>query len=128
MRAIAPVPAQARAENGRATIPTVTVLPRPWPPAQNWQNGSKCWPARSPGKTTDPVVLECSHSIAHAELDLARIRRVKVALIERMLAFGEFDDPLVRMSARQTKKGLNKFVPTGMIPEPVEGALLDASN
>ena len=75
------------------------------------------------GNTTDPVVLECAHSIAHAELDLARIRRVKVALIERMLAFGEFDDPLVKISARQTKKGLNKFVLTGMIPEPVEGAL-----
>ena len=76
------------------------------------------------GNTTDPVVLECAHSIAHAELDLARIRRVKVALIERMLAFGEFDEPLVKISAHQTKKGLNKFVLTGMISEPVEGALL----
>ena len=40
------------------------------------------------GNTTDPVILECARTVAQAELDLARIRRVKVALIERMLAFG----------------------------------------
>ena len=39
-----------------------------------------------------------------------------------MLAFGEFEDPIFLISRRQNKKGLNKFVLTGVIPEPVEGA------
>ena len=36
------------------------------------------------------LTLEYARDAAQAELDLAQIRRVKVALIERMSAFGEF--------------------------------------
>jgi hypothetical protein len=43
------------------------------------------------GDTEDTIVLERARAIAQAELDLARVRRVKVALIERASAFGELD-------------------------------------
>ena len=43
------------------------------------------------GNTTDVVILECARDAAHAEFDLAQIRRVKIALIERMSAFGELE-------------------------------------
>ena len=43
------------------------------------------------GATTDIVTLECARTIAQAEFDLAQIRRAKVALISRLMAFGELD-------------------------------------
>jgi hypothetical protein len=41
------------------------------------------------GDTEDAMLLERARAIAQAELDLARVRRVKVALIERASALGE---------------------------------------
>lgn len=43
------------------------------------------------GDKTDPVILKYAHAVAEAELDLAQVRRVKIATIDRALAFGEFD-------------------------------------
>src|SRR5262245_26858042 len=40
------------------------------------------------GNTKDPILLERARAVAEAELDLARVRRAKVALIERACAFG----------------------------------------
>jgi hypothetical protein len=45
------------------------------------------------GHTEDPILLERARALAQAELDLARLRRAKVALIERASAFGELDPP-----------------------------------
>ena len=45
------------------------------------------------GNTGDAISLECALQIAQAELELARVRRAKVALIERASAFGELDPP-----------------------------------
>jgi hypothetical protein len=45
------------------------------------------------GDTKDAVKLERARTIAQAELELARVRRVKVALIERACVFGELDPP-----------------------------------
>ena len=44
------------------------------------------------GDTDDAITLERAREIAQAELELARVRRAKVALIERASAFGELDD------------------------------------
>jgi hypothetical protein len=41
----------------------------------------------------DPILLERARAVAEAEFDLARVRRAKVALIERASAFGELDPP-----------------------------------
>jgi hypothetical protein len=45
------------------------------------------------GDAPGMVILECARDAAQAELDLAQIGRVKVALIERMSAFGELEAP-----------------------------------
>jgi hypothetical protein len=45
------------------------------------------------GDTEDRVTLELARDAAAAELELARVRRVKAALIDRMAAFGRFDVP-----------------------------------
>src|SRR5262249_18295955 len=45
------------------------------------------------GDTKDEIVLERARAVAQAELELARVRRAKVALIERASAFGELDRP-----------------------------------
>jgi hypothetical protein len=45
------------------------------------------------GDSEDAIMLERARAIAQAELDLARVRRAKLALIERASAFGELDPP-----------------------------------
>ena len=50
------------------------------------------------GDTKDAIMLERARAIAQAELDLAQVRRVKVALIERASAFGELDPPTLTVT------------------------------
>jgi hypothetical protein len=45
------------------------------------------------GDTEDAIILERARAAAEAEPDLARVRRAKVALIERVRAFGDLDPP-----------------------------------
>ena len=59
------------------------------------------------GNTDDAITLERAREIAQAELDLARVRRAKVALIERASAFGELDPP--RLTVTQMIRLLNAF-------------------
>jgi hypothetical protein len=73
--------------------------------------------------SADLLTLESARAAAQAELDLAQIRQVKVALIGRMLAFGEFEAPQLFKSVGQIKQFLNAFDRGGMsIPEPVDAA------
>jgi hypothetical protein len=58
------------------------------------------------GKGADANILALSRAAAHAEHDLAQIRRVKVALINRMLDFGEFEVPNPVGTCRQIKRAL----------------------
>jgi hypothetical protein len=59
------------------------------------------------GDTNDPITLERARAIAHAELDLARVRQAKVALIERASAFGALDPPRLLSSVTQITRLLN---------------------
>jgi hypothetical protein len=76
------------------------------------------------GDSKDAMVLERARAIAQAELDLARVRRVKVALIERASAFGELDPPQAFSSVTQIIRLLNAIdrgrVPS--FPEPVDSS------
>src|SRR5262245_36080473 len=45
------------------------------------------------GDSKEPIVLECARAVAQAELELVRVRRAKVAVIERVHAFGELNPP-----------------------------------
>ena len=75
------------------------------------------------GNVTDVIILGCARDVAQAELDLAQIRQVKVALIGRMLAFGEFQAPEVFNSVVQMKQILNALDQSrAIVPIPVEAA------
>src|SRR5215813_3920351 len=59
------------------------------------------------GNTDDAITLERARAIAQAELDLARVRRAKLALIERASAFGELDPP--QLTVAQLIRFANAF-------------------
>ena len=71
------------------------------------------------GDTEDTIVLERARAIAQAELDLARVRRAKVALIERVSAFGELDPP--QLTVTQMIQLLNAFERgRPIVPKPID--------
>jgi hypothetical protein len=71
------------------------------------------------GDSEDAILLERARAIAQAELDLARVRRAKVALIERASAFGELDPP--QLTVTQMIRLLNAFDRGRLIvPKPID--------
>jgi len=71
------------------------------------------------GDSKDAMVLERARAIAQAELDLARVRRAKVALIERASAFGELNPP--QLTVTQMIRLLNAFDRGRLIvPKPID--------
>jgi hypothetical protein len=71
----------------------------------------------------DAITLESARAAAQAEFDLAQIRQVKVALIERMVTFGEYEAPQLFKSVGQINAFLNAFDGGRMfIPEPADAA------
>jgi hypothetical protein len=62
---------------------------------------------RMAGKTKNAIILEHARDAAYAEIDLARVRRVKVALIERMSAFGSLETPRLFNSVREVSRFLD---------------------
>jgi len=73
------------------------------------------------GDTEDPILLERARAIAQAELELARVRRAKVALIERASAFGELDPPRPSSSVTRIIRLLNAFCP-GRVALPIDSS------
>jgi hypothetical protein len=72
------------------------------------------------GNTDDAITLERAREIAQAELDLARVRRAKVALIERACTFGELEPPQVPSSVTQIIRFVNALDRGRLIlPKPV---------
>jgi hypothetical protein len=65
------------------------------------------------GDTENPITLEHAWAAALAELERARARRTKVALIERARAFGDFDPPQLFSSVREAI-GFSKAVARDM--------------
>jgi hypothetical protein len=73
---------------------------------------------------TDFVTLDYARAAAEAEFGIARVRQAKVALIERMLAFGGWEQPQLFQSLGEIKaffKGLDRGKLD--IPTPVVDAL-----
>jgi hypothetical protein len=68
------------------------------------------------------VTLENARSAAEGEFGVARVRQAKVALIERMLAFGELDPPPLFGSGRQAVAFLTALWDRGEFkpPKPVD--------
>ena len=75
------------------------------------------------GDTEDPILLEHARTIAQSELDLARVRRAKVALIERACTFGELEPPQVLSSVTQIIRLVNALDRGRLIlPKPVDSS------
>src|SRR5215469_4442456 len=73
------------------------------------------------GNTDDAITLERARAIAQAELELARVRRAKVALIERASAFGELDPP--QLTVTQMIRLLNALDRGRLIiPKPIDAS------
>jgi hypothetical protein len=73
------------------------------------------------GDAEDANLLERARAIAQAELELARVRRVKVALIERASAFGELDPP--RLTVTQMIRLFNAFDRgRPIVPKPIDSS------
>jgi hypothetical protein len=72
------------------------------------------------GDSKDAIVLERARAIAQAELDLARVRRTKLALIERASAFGELDPP--QLTVTQMIRILNDRGDRLIIPKPIDAS------
>jgi hypothetical protein len=65
--------------------------------------------------------LEYARAFAQAELDLARVRRAKVALMERASAFGELDPP--QLTVTQMIRVFNAFERGRLIvPKPIDAS------
>jgi len=76
------------------------------------------------GKATGAVILEYARAAAQAELDLAQIRRIKVALIERMFVFGEFQAPQAFKATSEDKRLLKALDRGGVIlPNPADATM-----
>ncbi len=72
------------------------------------------------GDTSDVIILEHARTAAEAEFDLAQIRRVKVAIIERIMAFGEANTPPTFQSLAQVKRFFSGFDRGELVlPNPV---------
>jgi hypothetical protein len=75
------------------------------------------------GDTKDAVKLERARTIAQAELELARVRRAKVALIERASAFGELDPSRLTVSQMKAIRLLSAFQAGRFIdPKPIDAS------
>jgi len=68
-------------------------------------------------------MLERARAIAQAELDLVRVRRAKIALIERARAFGELDPPQPFRTVTQIKRFFNALDRgRPILPEPIDSS------
>ena len=76
------------------------------------------------GDTDDPIILELARETAQAELDLARVRRAKVALIERASAFGELDPPQLFGTVTQIIRAIHALERgrISSLPEPINSS------
>jgi hypothetical protein len=75
------------------------------------------------GDTSDVIILEYARTAAEAEFDLAQICRVKVAIIERIMAFGQANRQRTFQSLAQFKRffsGLDRG--ELVLPNPVDAA------
>jgi hypothetical protein len=74
------------------------------------------------GDSEDAIVLERARAIAQAELELARVRRAKVALIERASAFGELDPPRLFSSVTKINRVINALERGSFLPKPIDAS------
>src|SRR5438477_12311841 len=70
------------------------------------------------GSVKDAILMQYARDVACAEIDLARVRRIKVALIERVSAIGTLDGPLFE-NVRGVRKILDMLA-RGELPHQID--------
>src|SRR4051812_43071568 len=70
------------------------------------------------GSVEDAILLRYARDAACAEIDLARVRRIKVALIERLSAIGTLDRPVFK-DVRGVRKIL-AMLARGELPQRID--------
>ena len=90
MHAAAPVRAPLLERSGPARMRSNTACPGPLFGAE-FTRERETLARQIVGETMGELVMELGRAAAEAELDLARIRQVKLGLIERLAAFGVLD-------------------------------------
>jgi hypothetical protein len=74
------------------------------------RSGDTTMPVRYPSSSMgDMTRFGAARAAAEAEFGIARVRRAKVALIERMLAFGQLEQPQLFESVRQITAFFNAW-------------------
>src|SRR5205823_15005996 len=69
------------------------------------------------GSFENAILLQYARDVARAEIDLARVRRIKVALIERVSAIGTLDRPVFE-DVRGVRKILD-LIARGELPRRI---------
>jgi hypothetical protein len=72
------------------------------------------------GENLNAITLEYARDAAHAELDLARARQAKMAVIRRISAYGALIPTEVSCSASQEIRFLKRVLKGKELPEPPE--------
>jgi hypothetical protein len=72
------------------------------------------------GDTDDVTMLERARAVAHAELELRRVRQAKVALISCAMVFGTLDPPPRITSTRQIMRWLQAWERCLPVPKPID--------
>jgi hypothetical protein len=72
------------------------------------------------GRGADAVTVEIARSIARAEFELSKIRRIRVALIARMSELGEFEVRRISKEeeSRRCRKRLKRADPVAVLQAP----------
>jgi hypothetical protein len=70
------------------------------------------------GKTKNPLVLHHAREAAYAEIELSRVRRVKVALIEQAAALGRVESLPLTKSLREATRYLHAILPDSAATMP----------
>jgi hypothetical protein len=72
------------------------------------------------GSSKDRIILEHARDAAYAAFDLARVRRVKLALIERAFALGTLGTPRLFNSVREAERFLNSVYSVKLCPRLIQ--------
>jgi hypothetical protein len=75
---------------------------------------------------SDLLTLECARTIAQAEFDLAQVRRVKAAVMSRVMLSGGFETPNASQSLGQLKSDEAERVKAPRVPKIEPNGTADA--
>jgi hypothetical protein len=67
------------------------------------------------GNAADPLVLEHAYAAAQAEFDLAQVRRVRIATINKVLALGRVSESKSDAASRLFARTLPRGLPIGTV-------------